>query len=208
MTWRTIMTKWEVVWVWMCFPINPVGLKVKLQREGSGISSCLCNFPQFTPLDLVIPLLYNIEHKTSSLYFYQSSYPVAIFFCYCLVAKSCLILCDSMDCYTPGSSVLPYLPEFAQIHVHWVSDAINHFILCGPLLLLSSIFPSIRVFSNKSALRIRRPKYWSFTISISPSSEYSGLISFRIDWFDFLAVQGTLKSLLQHHSSKTSILWC
>ena len=84
----------------------------------------------------------------------------------------------------------------------------NHLILCCRLLLLPSIFPSIRVFSNESTLCIRRPKYWSFSFSISPSNEYSGLISFRIDWFDFLAVQGTLKSLLQHHSSKASILQC
>ena len=82
----------------------------------------------------------------------------------------------------------------------------SHLILCRPLLLLPSIFPSIRVFSNESVLRIRWPKYWSFSFSISPSNEYSGLISFRIDWLAFLAVQGTLKSLLQHHSSKTSIL--
>ena len=84
----------------------------------------------------------------------------------------------------------------------------NHFILCHPLLLLPSIFPSIRVFSNESVLCIKWPKYWSFSFSISPSNEYSGLISFRIDWFDLLAVQGTLKSLLQHHSSKASVLWC
>ena len=83
----------------------------------------------------------------------------------------------------------------------------NNLILCCPLLLLSSIFLSIKGFSNESVLRIRWPKYWSFGFSISPSSEYSGLISFRIDWFD-LAIQGTLKSLLQHHSSKASILWC
>ena len=82
----------------------------------------------------------------------------------------------------------------------------NHLILCHPLLLLSSTFPSIRVFSNELALCIRWPKYWSFSFSISPSNEYSGLISFKIDWFDLLAVQGTLKSLLQHHSLKTSIL--
>ena len=82
----------------------------------------------------------------------------------------------------------------------------NHLILCCPLLLLPSIFPTIRVFSNESALHIRCPKYWSFNFSISPSSEHSGLISFRMDWLDLLAVQGTLKSLLQHHSSKTSIL--
>ena len=84
----------------------------------------------------------------------------------------------------------------------------NHLILCRPLLLLPSIFPSIRVFSNESALRIRWPKYWSFSFNISPSNEYSGLISFRIDWLDLLVVQGTLKSLLQHHSSKPSVLQC
>ena len=84
----------------------------------------------------------------------------------------------------------------------------NHLILCRPLLLLPPIFPSIRVFSNESVLRNRGPKYWSFSFSIRPSNEYSGLISFRTDWLDLLAVQGTRKSLLQHHSSKTSILWC
>ena len=84
----------------------------------------------------------------------------------------------------------------------------KHLILCHPLLLLPSIFPSIRVFSNESVICIRWPKYWSFSFKISPSNEYSGLISFRMDWLDLLAVQGTLKSLLQHHSSKASILWC
>ena len=83
----------------------------------------------------------------------------------------------------------------------------NHLILCRPLLLVPSIFPSIRVFSNESALRIRGPKYWSFSFNISPSNDHSGLISYRMDWLDLLAVQGTLKSLLQHHSSKASILW-
>ena len=109
-------------------------------------------------------------------------------------------------CSTPGFLVLHHLLELAQTHVHRVGDAI-HFILCCPLLLLPSIFLSIRVFSNESVLHIRRPKYWSLSLSISPSNEYSGLISFRIDWFDLLAVLGTLKSLLQHHSSKVSILW-
>ena len=84
----------------------------------------------------------------------------------------------------------------------------NHLILCHPLLLLPSIFPRIRAFSNESALGIRWPKYWSFSFNISPSNEHPGLISFRRDWLDLLAVQGTLKSLLQHHSSKASILWC
>ena len=84
----------------------------------------------------------------------------------------------------------------------------KHLILCYPLLLPPSIFPNIRVFSSESALRIRWPKYWSFSFSVSPSNEYSGLISFRRDWLDLLAVQGTLKSLLQHHDSKASVLWC
>ena len=84
----------------------------------------------------------------------------------------------------------------------------NHLTLCRPLLLPPSIFPSIRVFSNESALHMRWPKYWSFSFSISPSNEHPGLISFRMDWLDLLAVQGTLKSFLQHHSSKASILWC
>ena len=84
----------------------------------------------------------------------------------------------------------------------------NHLIFCHPLLLLPSIFPSISVFTNESALHIRRPKYWSFSFNISPSSEHPGLISFRMDWLDLFALQGTLKRLLQHHSSKASILWC
>ena len=112
-----------------------------------------------------------------------------------------------MDCSTPGFPVHHQLLELTQTHVHQVGDAIqssNHLILCHPLLLLPSVFPTIRVFSDESVLCIRWPKYWSF--SISPFNEYSGLISFRIDWFDLLAVQGTVKSLLQHHSSKASIL--
>ena len=84
----------------------------------------------------------------------------------------------------------------------------NHLILCRPLLLLSSVFPSIRIFSSEQALYIRWPKYWSFSFDVSPSNDYSGLISFRVDWLDLLTVQGTLKSLLQHHSSKASILLC
>ena len=115
--------------------------------------------------------------------------------------------CDPVDCSTPGLPVHHQLPEFTQTHVHWVSDAIQPSHLCHPLLLLPSIFPSIRVFTNELVLRIRWPKYWSFSFSISPSNEYSGLISFSIDWVDVLAVQGTLKSLLQHHSSKASIIW-
>ena len=127
-----------------------------------------------------------------------------------LVSCNSVVHSDSLwpqACSTPCFPVLRHLPELAQTHVHWVSDAIQPSHLCGPLLLLSSIFPSIRVFSNELALHIRWPDYWSFSLSISPSTKYLGLISFRIDWFDLLAVQGTLKSLLQHHSSKASILW-
>ena len=111
-----------------------------------------------------------------------------------------------MNCSTPGFFVHHYLPEFAQTQSIELVMPSNHLILCHPLLLLPSIFPTIRVFSNESALCVRWPKYWSFTFSISPSNEYSGLISFRIDWFDLLAFHGTLKSLLQHHGSKASIL--
>ena len=107
-----------------------------------------------------------------------------------------------------GLPVHHQLPEFTQTHIHRVSDAISHLILCCPLLLSPSIFPSIKVFSNELALCIRWPKYWSFSFNISPFNEHSGLISFRMDWLDLLAVQGTLKSLLQHHSSKASILQC
>ena len=120
-------------------------------------------------------------------------------------AQSCPTLCNPMDCCTPGLSVHHQLPEFTQTHVHWVA---NHLILCHPLLIPPSIFPNIRVFSNESSLRIRWPKYWSFSFSITPSNEHPGLISFRMDWLDLLAVQGTLKSLLQHHNSEASILRC
>ena len=124
------------------------------------------------------------------------------------VTQSCPTLCDPMNRSSPGLPVHHQLPEFTDTHVHRVGDAIHHLILCRPLLFLPSIFHSIRVFSNESVLRIRWPKYWSFSFSISPSNKYSGLISFSIERFVLLAVQGTLKSLLQHHSSNTSILWC
>ena len=123
------------------------------------------------------------------------------------VAQLSLTLCDPMDCSTPGLPVHHQLPEFPKLmSPEWVMPS-NHLILCHPLLLLPSIFPSIRVFSIESALRIRWPKYWSFSFNISPSNEHPELISFRMDWLDLPEVQGTLESLLQHHSSKASILW-
>ena len=111
-----------------------------------------------------------------------------------------------MDCSTPGF-ILPHcFPEFAQIYVRWVMPS-NCLTLCCPLFFFSSIFPSIGVFSSESVLHIRWPRYWSFSFSISPSNEYPALI-FRMDWLDLLTVHGNLKSLLQHHSSKASVLWC
>ena len=136
------------------------------------------------------------------------------------LAQSHLTLCDPMDCSTPGLPVHHHFPELHKLMSIESVMSSNHLILCHPLLLLASIFPSIRVFPSESALHIRWPKDTlaakntpssnrSFSFSISPSNEYSGLISFRMDWLDLLTVQGTLKSLLQHHSSKASktLIW-
>ena len=120
------------------------------------------------------------------------------------VAQSCPTLCNSMDCSMPGFTTIANSQSFLKLMSIESVIPSNYLILCHPLLLLL-IFPSIRIFSNESVLCIRWPKYWSFSFSISPSNEYSGLISFRMDWLDLLAVQGTLKNLLQHHSLKASI---
>ena len=129
-------------------------------------------------------------------------------FCCCSLTKSCptfvtpwTAACQASLSFTISWSWLKFMSIYSVMHS-------NDLILCCPLLLSPSIFPSIRIFSNESALCIRQTKYWNFILSISPSNDYSQLISFRIDWFDLFAVQGTLKSLLQHHSSKSSILWC
>ena len=122
--------------------------------------------------------------------------------------QSVMSLCDPMDGNTPGLPVITSsqsLPKLMSIESMMPT---NNLILCRRIRLLPTIFPSIRVFSNESALRIRWPKYWSFSFNISPTNKYPGLISFRMDWVDLLAVQGTLKSLFQHHSSKASILQC
>ena len=120
------------------------------------------------------------------------------------VAQSCPTLCDPVNCSMPDLRVHHQLPEFTQTHVHWVSDTFHPSHPLSPPSPPLSIFPSIRVFPNELALHIRCPKYWSFSFSISLSNKCSWLIFFRIDWFDILAVQGTLKSLLQHHSLKAS----
>ena len=123
------------------------------------------------------------------------------------VTKSCPALCNPMDCNTSGSSVLHYLPEFLKFMFIESVMPSNHLILCHPLLLLPSIFPSIRVFSNELALCIRWPKYQSFSFSISPSNEYSGWIFFRLDWFDLLPGKGTLKSLLSRNRQFNNWRW-
>ena len=160
---------------------------------------------------------YKVKHTLSI----QSKLPIPIYLPkvkesiqFSSVAQLCPTLCNPMNRSTPGLPVHHQLPESNQAHVHRVSDAISsnemvgHLILHHPLLLLPPIPPIIRVFSNESTLLMRWPKYWSFSLSISPSNEHPGLISFRMDWLDLCAVQGTLKSLLQHHSSKASILQC
>ena len=126
------------------------------------------------------------------------------------VAQSCPTLCDPMDCSTPSMASLSVTNSWSLLKLMSIKSVMpsNHLILCHPLLLPPSIFPSLRVFSDESVLCIRWPKYWSFSFSISPSNEYLELISFRVDWLDLLIVQGTCKSLLQHHSSKASVLRC
>ena len=124
------------------------------------------------------------------------------------VAQLCPTLCDSMNCRTPGLPVHHQLRSpLKPMSIELVMPS-SHLILCRPLFLLPPVPPSIRIFSNESTLCMRWPKYWSFSFSIIPSKEIPGLIFFRMDWLDLLAVQGTLKSLLQHHISKASILWC
>ena len=132
-------------------------------------------------------------------------YYSSFFTCCCSVTHWCPAL---FEYSTLGSPVLCCLLELVQTHIHQVGDAIQPSVLSCFLLLLPSIFPRVSAFSNKSALHIRWPKYWNFSFNISPYNEYSGLIFFKIDWFDLLEVQGTLKSLLEHHSSKLSILPC
>ena len=186
-------------------PLNiiPVGKLWSLLRS----SSLPCPLIEI----LCFNIVWNCTWFLTSLALYHSIFTVHYIFSsvqFISIAQSCLTLCNPMNRSTPGLPVHHQLPESTQTHVHELVMPPNHLILCCPLLLLPSIFPSIRVFSNESALRIRWPKYWSFSFSISPSNEHPGLISFRMDWLDLLAVQGTLKNLLQHHSSKASVLWC
>ena len=166
----------------------------------------LTRVPPFPPDRM--PKWWLQAYSTSIFHRKKTGYP-AIHFCFSSVQllTSVLLFATPWTVACQASLSIP-TPGYTQTHVHWVVMPSNHLIFCHPLLLLPSIFPSIRVFLNESVLHIRWPKFWSFSFSISPSNEYSGLISFRIDWLDLLAVQGTLKGLLQHHSSKASVLWC
>ena len=155
-----------------------------------------CRFPQ---KPLVTAHLRIIEHITVN-YLLDRQFSS--------VAHSCLTLCNPVDCSSPGFPVLHISRSLVKLMSTKSMMPSNHLILCSPLLLLPSTFPGIRVFSNELSLCIRWSMDWSFNFSISSSNKYSGLISFRVDWFDLLAGQGTLKSLLQHHSLKASILWC
>ena len=131
-----------------------------------------------------------------------------MYFTFSSVTQSCPTLCNPTDCSTPASLSITNSQSLLKLTSIESVMPSNHLILCCPLLLLPSIFSSIRVFSKESVLCIRWPKYWSFSFNVSPSNEHSGLISFRMDWLDLLAVQGTLKSLFQHHSSKAPIFCC
>ena len=172
---------------------NPV-LEYLLPLESSSCQSASHSPPHLQPQAINDP------------FFCLCTFAFHRYFLFLVFSQLCLTLCNPHGTAACQASLSFTISQILlKLNVHWVGDAINHLIPCCPLLLLPSIFPSIRVFSNKSALGIRWPKYRSF--SISPN-EYSGLVSFRIDWFDLLAVQGTLKCLLQHHSSEASILWC
>ena len=152
-------------------------------------------------------LIYGEEKKITGIY-YMPRTILGTLGQFSSVAQLCPTLCNPMNLSTPGLPVHHQLPEFTQITSIESVMPSRHLIPCRPVLLLHPLPPSIRVFSNESTVRMRWPKYWSFSFSIIPSKEHPGLVSFRMDWLDLLVVQGTLKSLLQHHSSKASILRC
>ena len=178
------------------YPALQGGFLTTAQPEKSHDKSFPCTF-------LFLCLLYNHLVGTAT-----TIIPVLLKLQFSSVAQSCLTLCDPMNCSTPGlPSITNSWSSLKLMSIESVMPS-SHLMFCRPLLLLPPIPPSIRVFSNESALRMRWPKYWSFSFSISSSNEHPGLISFRMDWLDLLAVQGTFKSLLQHHNSKASILRC
>ena len=189
--------------------LSPLGRSSAVElKQRPRQRTCLCSHSQWgseNNASLVKPLLlyqgtcYRLQIKKGIIVSTMNSS--------CLVAKSCATFCKSMNCSTPGFPVLHCLQSLLKLmYIESVMPS-NHLILCHPLLFLPSIFPGIRVFSSELALCIRWPNYWSFSFSINPSSEYSGLISCRLEWLVPLAHQGTLKSLLQDHSLKASIVW-
>ena len=191
-----------------CFPTSTVLFKLISHWKLLGLL-CLFLLKFFsvkTHLNLIVTILT----------FQNSPHSLSAFVISCIlssgvhfsVTKLCLALCNPMDWSTPGFLSFTISQSLLKLMFIELVMPYNHLIFCYPLLFLPSFLPSIRVFSNELALCIRWPKNWNFSISISPSEEYSGLISLRIDWFDILAVQGTLKSLFQHHNSKASILQC
>ena len=184
---------------------NVVLASSKQQSKSAVCNPSLLSLPLISPSH---PLRSSLSNKLSSL----CSFTLAIILYssvqFSSVAQACPTLCDPIDCSMPGIPVHHQLLSLFKLMFIELVMPSNHFILCHPLLPLPPIFPSIRVFSNESVLHIRWPKYWSFSFNISPSNEYSGLISFRMDWLDLFAIQGTLKSLLQYHSIKASILQC
>ena len=173
-----------------------------LLKSSSGFSVACAEWPLFK-----LVLLGYADLQCCASFSVQWSESVIQDICCCSVAQSCPTLCNPMDCSKPGFPVFYCLWSLFKLMSIESEMPSNHLTLCRPLLLLPSVFPSIRVFSNELALSSRWPKYWSFSFDINPFNKYPELLSFRIDWFDFLAVQGTLKSLLQHHSLKASVLW-
>ena len=193
------------------YPKFEVSLQCQVEPSSSDMSSSLCNSLQeehykLSPsqkMDSKVSL-WKLIGVVSNIYVARMGDPQAERIS--SVSQSCLTRCDPMECSMPDFPAFTISQSLLKLMSIESVMPSNHLILCCPLLLLLSVFPSIRVFFSESVLHIRWPKYWSFSLSISPTNEYSGLISFRMDWFDFLVVQGTLKSLLQHHSSKASIL--
>ena len=186
-----------------CHSVLSVDILLELKSRNSEMLGAVCICLSFIVCGQYLLFLFSLMN---SKIFKKQTKSNNMFSQLSLVTQSCPTLCDPMNCSTPCLPVHPQLPEFTQTHVHRVGDAIQPSHPLSSPLLLPPIPPSIRVFSNESTLPMRWPKYWSFSFSIIPSKEHSGLNSFRMDWLDLLAVQGTLKSLLQHHSSKTSSL--
>ena len=178
-------TKTDRIWPARLFAFPILQLKFSTQRWAVPTEVC----PNCNSMSKANALFEATEFRSNLLCSY----------CCCSVAQLCLTLCHPMDCSTPGFFITSSQSLLKLMSIESVRLS-NHLILCGPLLILPSIFPSIRVFSSESVLHIRWPKYWYFSFRISSSSEYSGLISFRMDWLDLFAVQETLKSLLQPHS--------